>query len=65
MWVMFREEKDSDNFNEVYWNGEFTGRGTPSTTVYTEKARHFKTPREAYDTAGATKKMDWWKAGWR
>ena len=50
---------------EFYWTGEMTDKGDPATTNSVRKAKEFGSTRRAYDAAGSTGNMDWWKAGWR
>ena len=65
MWVVYRKEHDSKFNNEAYWTGDITLTGIPAKSVDLRKAIGFQTAREAYNAAGATSRMDWWKVGSR
>ncbi len=48
----------------VYWRGIVDDRGTPRWTLWRHEARHFSSPRCAYEAAATHPKMnpDEWRA---
>lgn len=46
---------------DVYWTGEFRLSGLPEFTHFKCEAEHFKTTREAYQTAGLRPELSNWR----
>ena len=64
-WYVFKPSRYGGVHAENYWTGEMTDKGDPAMTNKVFKAKGFDSAREAYEVAGKTRKLNWWRVGER